>query len=448
MHESWLRFHLLGQKFNAFNFAKDMPLLLNEVFIFQMSVVMIEATMTNDEVQKLMRTESFDAVIVELFGLDALMGFGQHFNCPVLGVTTFDGVYWNDLYTANQSPYSYVPMIFAGLPDEMTFVQRLQNTVLSVAEKILIHFYHLPKQRKLYEKFFPDAKFSFDEIHKNISVVFMNSHVSSSAARPFMPNMVGIGGIHVEPSKPLPQDIQEFLDSATDGAILFSMGSFVQSTDWTVQQREAFVNVFGKLKQKILWKYENETLPCNPGNIKIGKWLPQRDIVAHPNVKLFITHGGQCGTTEALYEGVPLLGFPLFGDQGMNIERAVQKGYALSLEIESINEENFGNALNELLTNPKYKMNAERFASISKDRLVNPKDSVVYYTEHVIRHQGADYLKSVGRNLNFIEFHLIDVYVTLIGGILVAMFVFSKTLKLVFSRKIKKSEILSKKKKK
>jgi len=130
-----------------------------------------------------------------------------------------------------------------------------------------------------------------------------------------MPNTVEIAGIHVKPVKPLPADIQEFLDSATDGVILFSMGSFIQSKQWPVEMREALVKSFGKLKQKVLWKYENETLPGNPGNIKIGSWIPQRDILAHPNVKLFITHGGLLGTTEAIIEGVPVLGLPIFGDQ-------------------------------------------------------------------------------------------------------------------------------------
>lgn len=414
-----------------------------------MGRITIDSMISNEDIQKLIRTEKFDAVVVELFGLDALIGFGQHFNCPVIGVTTFDGVYWNDIYTSNQSPYSYVPMIFAGLPDKMTFVQRLQNTILSQAEKILWNFYHLPKQRQLYEKFFPQAKFSLDEVHRNVSMVFMNSHVSYSSARPFLPNMIGIGGIHMDPPKELPQDIEEFLDSATEGAILFSMGSFVQSSDWTVEQREAFLKVFGRLKQKVLWKYENETLPGNPGNIKIGKWIPQRDIIAHPNVKVFITHGGQCGTTEALFEGVPLLGIPIFGDQGMNVERAVQKGYALSLNLEDINEKNFGNALNELLNNPKYTENAKLISRITNDRAMDPKQAVVYWTEHVIKYQGADYLKSVGRNLNFVEFHLIDVYTTLIGGIFAVLFVISKIMGLVFTtKKVNNLLIVDKKKKK
>ncbi len=34
-----------------------------------------------------------------------------------------------------------------------------------------------------------------------------------------------IGGVHIQPSKPLPKDLQDFLDSATQGAILVSFGS-------------------------------------------------------------------------------------------------------------------------------------------------------------------------------------------------------------------------------
>lgn len=406
-----------------FSFAEMHPL-LEIAAMLDYPYQEAEFMLSNHEVQDLLNSdEKFDAVIVEIFAVDVILGFGQHFDCPIIGLNTFDGVYWNDVFTGNQSPFSYVPMLYMGTAGEMTFKQRLINTLYSLIEKFAYNFYNLRTQRKLYEKVFPMASISFNEVHKNMSLLFSNSHVSSSPARPLLPNMIGINGIHIEPAKPLPESIKNFLDSSTEGAILFSMGSIVKSTDWSEQQREAFVKTFGKLKLKVIWKYENETLAGNPGNVMIGSWIPQRDIMAHPNVKLFITHGGSLGTTEALSEGVPLLGIPLYGDQRTNINRAISNGYALALNFQNITEENLFEAIKDLLTNPKYKENASKISKIFNDRPMTPKQTVVYWTEHVIRQQGADYLKAAGRHLSFIEFHLIDVYVTLLACSLVAFYI-------------------------
>lgn len=49
---------------------------------------------------------------------------------------------------------------------------------------------------------------------------------------------------------------------------------------------------------------------------------------AHPNVKLFISHGGFFSTIETIYFGVPVIGIPIVGDQQTNIANAETAGYA------------------------------------------------------------------------------------------------------------------------
>jgi hypothetical protein len=42
---------------------------------------------------------------------------------------------------------------------------------------------------------------------------------------------------------------------------------------------KAFLESFSKLKQRILWKWETGSLPGQPSNVKLYKWLPQSDIL-------------------------------------------------------------------------------------------------------------------------------------------------------------------------
>lgn len=77
------------------------------------------------------------------------------------------------------------------------------------------------------------------------------------------------------------------------------------------------------------------------------------DFSAHPNLKLFITHGGLLSTIEALHHGVPFIGIPIFGDQKLNVPKAVKSGYALKLELDEINEKVLKEAIEEIIDNPK-----------------------------------------------------------------------------------------------
>ena len=336
-------------------------------------------------------------------------------------------------------PSSYIPHPFSSYTDKMTFLERLDNTFTDLVEDLMYGFLHLPNQKRLYNNYFPNAKKPFYEMYRSSAILFLNNHVSSSSARPYLPNMIEVGGVHVDPVKPLPKDIQEFLDSATDGAILFSMGSIVKGTQWTEEYREAFIRSFRKLKQKVLWKYEADILPNKPKNVMISPWIPQRDILAHPNMKLFITHGGLLGTTEALVEGVPVLAIPLYGDQKMNMAKAIARGYGLKMDVENITESGTSSLINEILTNPKYAENAKLISGRFTDRPMTPREAVVYWTDYAVRHKGAPHLRAAGNSLNYIQFHSIDVYAVFAIAGLIILYLDYILLKFVFRKLFKKS---------
>lgn len=149
--------------------------------------------------------------------------------------------------------------------------------------------------------------------------------------------------------------LQTFLDSATDGVVYFSLGSVIKSSNETMspEMLATFVKIFGELKQKVIWKFGDE-IPNLPSNVMVSEWLPQSDIFAHPNVRLFISHGGALGTNEAIYHGLPLLGMPFFGDQRRNIESYAQSGWALRLDYANVTEQSLRWALSTLLDDKKY----------------------------------------------------------------------------------------------
>jgi hypothetical protein len=64
------------------------------------------------------------------------------------------------------------------------------------------------------------------------------------------------------------------------------MGSNLQSSHLPDYKRDAFLEAFSELKQHILWKWETDSFPKQPNNLRVGKWFPQADILFKIMMKL------------------------------------------------------------------------------------------------------------------------------------------------------------------
>lgn len=75
-------------------------------------------------------------------------------------------------------------------------------------------------------------------------------------------------------------------------------------------------------------------------------------ILAHPNVRLFIGHGGALSTHETIYHGIPIICIPLFMDQFINCQNVVERKLGVSLDFDKLTTDNVLQGLREVLDNP------------------------------------------------------------------------------------------------
>ncbi|KAG5880366.1 hypothetical protein JTB14_029492 [Gonioctena quinquepunctata] len=404
--------------------------IVSTIFMNSFGNQVIEKTLQNLKVQTLLKSnEKFDVVVLGQFLSEGLTAFASHYNAHLIMLSPMGANLWNNHLVGNPSLPSFYSESVLNYPTKMSLPQRAKNTLFRIWNYINLKLIFYPAQNRLIHKYFPNPT-DLEESMYNVSLLLLNSHVSLSKPQAHVPNMIEIGGFHIKPPKKLPDDLQKFLDDAKEGVIYFSMGSNLKSKNLPVEVRDAILKAFSKRKEKILWKWEDDVLPGQPPNVFLKKWLPQQDILAHPNVKVFITHGGLLSTTETVYHGVPIIAIPIFGDQEANGNFAKQLGYGLVLPLPDISEEKMTSLLDEIINNPTYRENVRARSRVMKDRQIKPLEKAVYWVEYVIRHNGAEHLRVGYMHLTWYQYYLLDVYAILFGTIFLSMMVFKKMLSL------------------
>uniref|UniRef100_A0A182RY16 UDP-glucuronosyltransferase n=1 Tax=Anopheles funestus TaxID=62324 RepID=A0A182RY16_ANOFN len=394
--------------FGTTNSRWAMLQLLPEMLRF--SAVPVNKTLRSAEFQSLMKEpERYDLVITGIMS-DAVFGVSHILNCPTIIVCPNAAMAVVNSLVGNPTPISTIPNMMLGLTNPMTFMERLANLAGFLFDEAFATMWKY-YQRKSYEELFPPGQYpSYDAVRQNVSLVFLNHHFTKGSPRPYVPAMVEVGGLQIKDKpSPLPEDIRLWIEGAEDGIILFSLGTNLLSSSIPTEMLSAILETFRNIKQRIIWKWDTQDMPNKPANVMLTDWLPQDDILAHPNVQLFITHGGLGGIAEALFHGVPLVGIPMFGDQPVNLAQVEKEGWAYVLQYTELTQASFSKAVNEVLHDPRYRENVERLSLLFRDRPQSAMDTAVYWTEYVIRHKGAHHLRYPGADMNFLQRHSLDV---------------------------------------
>ncbi|XP_050440126.1 UDP-glucosyltransferase 2-like [Adelges cooleyi] len=290
--------------------------------------------------------DEFDVIVTESLATDCMSALVRRLRLPLIYLFPSPmPTYMESSFLGEDPNPAYVSNFMLSFGYPKTFQQRLLNFLTYKYSRSLLWYVEtmaVKSDPRPYDRIEPVKP----------SLVFVNSHFIVEMARPMPPNIIEIGGIHLPEPNAIPNDIREFIENSPNGVIYFTFGSSIKMSSFPDHIRNAFKLALARLPQRILWKYECE-MEGKPDNVMTKKWFPQRDILLHPNVKLFIGHGGISGVFEAVDAGVPMLGFPLFYDQPRNIGNLVEAGMAISLDVMTVTETLIFESVNKLINDKK-----------------------------------------------------------------------------------------------
>ncbi|XP_062963872.1 UDP-glucuronosyltransferase 2A1 isoform X5 [Cynocephalus volans] len=276
-------------------------------------------------------------------------------------------------------PPSYVPAILSELTDQMTFSDRIRNFI-----SYHLQDYMFETLWKSWDSYYSEAlgrSTTLCETMGKAEIWLIRTYWDFEFPRPYLPNFEFVGGLHCKPANPLP---------------------------------------------KVLWRYKGKKPATLGTNTRLYDWIPQNDILGHPKTKAFITHGGTNGIYEAIYHGVPMVGIPMFADQPDNIAHMKAKGAAVELNMNTMTREDLFNALRAVINEPSYKENAMRLSRIHHDQPMKPLDRAVFWIEFVMRNKGAKHLRVAAHDLNWVQYHSLDVIGFLLACVATAVFLVTK----------------------
>ncbi|XP_023940406.2 UDP-glycosyltransferase UGT5-like [Bicyclus anynana] len=350
----------------------------------------------------------FDLVITEA-DVPLLYAVADKYEAPHIAITASSGKIHH--YESKGSPIH--PLLY---PD----INSVNFRNLSSWQKIVEFNRHFQTRQEYYNTYLPlcdvAAKKIFGfrrsllDVERDIDLLFVASNPVLIGNRPSPPAVVYVDRMHIKPGYPLPEDLKALLDSASKGVVYFSLGAFQESEHLSPQLLQTLADAFRELPYLVLWKIGNTTMINDlPDNIISSQWFPQQEILAHPNVKAFITNGGWRSLEEAVFYEVPIIGLPIVKSQKVFIQEITRHNAGELLDLYYLEKQNLVEVISAVASTDKYKEAMSKLKSAANDHIISGPEKAVWWTEYVLRNGGAKHLRSPAVGDSYFKHLVIDI---------------------------------------
>ncbi|KAJ2940642.1 hypothetical protein O0L34_g14750 [Tuta absoluta] len=380
-----------------------------------MFVNIIDAQLNTSEVQTAIHGKKYDLLLIEAVCRPALALSYVH-KAPVIMLSSFGAFHIvMEAFGAPTHPLLY-PLMMQQRIYNLTLWEKIDNLYRHYQMNDLTYMTE-ELENKILKKYFGDGFPPVNELYDNVDMLFLNMHPIFEDNRPIPPSVIYMWGVHSKPQKELPKDLKDYLDSSKNGVIYMSFGTNTDPTLLPADVISKFVKVFCELPYDVLWKWNADELPGKCANIRTQKWFPQPDLLKHSNIKAFVTQGGIQSTDEAITAGVPLVGIPMLGDQWYNVEKYVHLKIGVKLDMETLTEEKFKNAITTVINDESFRRNIKQLDALMRDEPMTGLERAVWWTEHVLRHRGGRHLRAAAANISWAQYLELEVVSVIFLGL-------------------------------
>lgn len=188
-----------------------------------------------------------------------------------------------------------------------------------------------------------------------------------------------VGAIYAQLFGDVPDDVRAFLDTDKPKvfvALTSSTPAYVAGVYSLLQEMEDVKAVF----VSTIHDTNFEKL----SHIMVKRHLPSHRVM--PLVDLAIIHGGQGSVQTAIASGVPVIGFPLQGEQLFNLKLIERHGAGRCLSLGAARKGNFGRIVKEILGDGSFRTNMQRLKS-HQDRYDGAENAARVLHELLVDHQ-------------------------------------------------------------
>ena len=387
------------------------------------SVLGYEAEIMLKFMETFIEQNDVDIVISEEFLTAALLCANHRYKIPTIIMSSTLQVM---SYTYPSWPW---PGILSGaVSDNLTFKQRLFVPFERTLMYLLLNYVMIPSFLNRLQKFCPSLTHRYVSIAPGTHLPqIIPSVIGVEYPRTISPLTHYVGPVLTKSPDPLPTDLQMWLSEKHDRSVIYiSMGSHMPMTE---QLGAAIINGIVKTNYSAVWALRNSTLlkthgfQLNRDKFFVTRWAPQLSVLGHKAVQMAILHGGANGVHEALYNEIPVILLPQFGDQMFLAGRISHSNLGVHILPKNLSSLSISDAIKKV-DNGDYVRNIRRLKKIfiQAGGVERAADLVEHYMDVGDSHLVPAYAKY---DWNWIQYYNIDVYLllgTLLGLVLYISF--------------------------